>query len=96
MSDICEREKEREKEFEYGFQFSYVGIEFYDGKKYRVHDGGRDMLHLINIANKVISLRDAKILKNRYGARYHDFKLASEVYDWPLISDTERKAYSKI
>lgn len=94
MSDKCEIEKK--KEFEYGFQFSYVGIEFYDGKKYRVHDGGRDMLYLIQIANKVISLRDAKILKNRCGAKYHDFKLATEVYEWPILSDTERKAYSKL
>ena len=92
---------EREKELNYTYQSKFLAIEFWNGEKYRVPKRENSLpddissvkysLGLIQLAEKVVDLQTARILKGRYGSKYLDFDMAFQSYEWPILSEEKVK-----
>ena len=87
-------ELEEYKKESYIRQSRYCGVVLWDGRRYRVEKSDTPFSDNINIpidimqmANKVVDLETAKVLKNRYvnPVNFYDFKMAMEAYEWAIL-----------
>lgn len=83
-------ETDKIKYAEHQFFENYLGMIFNNGKKYRVAKredsiGGIDY-EIGQLADKIIDLENAKVVKCRYlSGDYADFELAIEARLWPVL-----------